>query len=69
MISACYEQYQTGNLILSANAGRSGSFEVTITDSSGKSDLVHSNVGGDGHVYDKHAQKIIEALKAAFEKK
>jgi len=66
MINAFNEQYKAKTFVLTAEAGRSGSFEVTITTSTGETILVHSKVGGAGHVADEHLPKIMEALEAAF---
>ena len=51
---------------LTAGAGRTGSFEVTITTEDGNSVIVHSKLDGAGHVNEASAKKIMEAVGNAL---
>jgi hypothetical protein len=52
-------------ITITAAAGRSSSFEVTITTAEGETSLVHSKLGGAGHINNESVLTIMNAINSA----
>jgi|TARA_B110000090_G_C13079821_1_gene330513 hypothetical protein len=51
---------------MTAGAGRTGSFEITLKKDGEDAQLIHSKIGGGGHLNDESTRKVFEAIGGAL---
>lgn len=60
------QTFPEDTITMTAGAGRTGSFEITLKKDGEDAQLIHSKIGGGGHLNDESTRKVFEAIGGAL---
>ena len=60
LVTTFKASFENKTLTITSGAGRTGSFEVTVTTAAGEATIVHSKLDGAGHINEESTRALLE---------